>query len=311
MSFESQRPFQLTEPLGLWRPLDLLLAGYTLLSLCVLTVGFLKGVPNCGTHILIDGGVLMAMWGVRRWSRDTSALLPTLLRVAYVPMFYWVFYKQIETLWPVFHSNPLDGLLVPWEARLFGGQPSLSFRARFPWPWLSELFCFAYFAYYFFTPVMGLTALFKRGYVAAEGILFTASLCFFGCYTFFWLFPAVGPHFWFPPHVGPQLYDGYVFNHLLFSLTSGGEIHGAAFPSSHVAVALLLTLSARKTLPGLFPVLALVTALMLPAVVYLRAHYLVDVPFGLATGLVFFWLAPKVQRELARAGHRRIFWRRK
>lgn len=293
-------PFALTEPLGSWRPLDLLLVTYTLLSLLVLTIGCVRGVPNCGPQILVNAAVLASTLLITRWSRNTVSAVFIVLRIAYVPLLYWVFYHQIEILWPVLHGAPLDAPLARLEETLFGLQPSLAFRAALPYPWLSEIFCFAYFAYYFFTPILGFTVLFRRGYLETERIIFAASLCFFACYTFFWLFPTIGPHFWFPPHKGPQLYDGYIFNHLLFFLTSGGEIRGAAFPSSHVAVALLYSLSARRQAPGLFLPLAMITMLMLPAVVYLRAHYVIDVPLGILTGVIVFLCANRVHDALDR-----------
>jgi hypothetical protein len=45
---------------------------------------------------------------------------------------------------------------------------------------------------------------------------------------------------------------------------------------------------ARRALPRLFPALPVITALLLPGVVYLRAHYLVDVPAGLLAGLLAY-----------------------
>ena len=289
------RPFGLTAPLGAWRPVDVLLVAYALLSSLVLGVGLARRVPGCGKQLLVNVAVLAVALLIIRWSRDTANVFPTFLRFAYVPLLYFVFYHQIETLWPVLRAAPLDGGLARMEAGVFGGQPSLLFHPAVPLRWLSELFCFAYFAYYFFSPVVFLTVLYLRGYLVVERVVFATSLCFFSCYALFWLLPTVGPHFWFPPYKGPQLYDGYVFNHLLFFLTSGGEIRGGAFPSSHIAVALLLTLSARRDAPRLFLPLACITALMLPAVVYLRAHYALDVPAGLLFGLLAYVAADKIQ----------------
>lgn len=282
------RPFGLTAPLGTWRPLDLALVAYALLASSVLLVGLARGVPGCAEQLLANAAVLAVALAATRWSRDTFAWVPTLFRFCYVPLLYLVFYRQIETIWPVLRAAPWDAGLAGLEGRLFHGQPSLAFQAAFPSRWLSEIFCFAYFAYYFFTPVVFFAVLHQRGYLAAERIALATSVCFFICYAGFWLFPTVGPHFWFPPYKGPQLYDGYVFNHLLFFLTSSGEIRAGAFPSSHIAVALLLTLSVRREVPRLFVPLAMITALMLPAVVYLRAHYLLDVPAGILTGLFAF-----------------------
>jgi hypothetical protein len=291
------RPFGLTAPLGPWRRLDRLLVGYALLSSMVLGVGLVRGAAGCERQLLANAAVLVAARLITGWSRDTSRLVPVLVRFCYVPVIYWVFYHQIETIWPILRAVPLDAGLARLEGRLFQGQPSLAFSAAFPFRWLSEIFCFAYFAYYFFMPVVFFTVLFRRGYLAAERIALATSLCFFSCYVLFWLFPTVAPHFWFPPHQGPQLYDGYVFNHLLYFLTSGGEIRGGAFPSSHIAVAVLLTLFARRNAPGLFAPLALITTLMLPAVVYLRAHYLLDVPAGILTGLLAFAVTNRIAVE--------------
>lgn len=282
---ERSRPFGLQGPLGLWRPLDRWLAGYA--SLCVLLLGWgwARGRPGLGEQALLDLAILVVATALRRWSRDTRAPLPTFLRLAFVPLCYWTFYHQVQDLWPLFRAAPLDGLLARLDQGLFGCQPSLAFRAALPFRGLSELFCFAYFTYYLFVPVVVLGALFRRGYAAAEHILVATTATFFTCYTFFWLFPTVGPHFWFPPHLGPRLYDGYLFNHLLYFLTGPGEIRGGAFPSSHIAMALLLTLHARRSVPKAWPVLAVITLLMVPAVVYLRAHYAVDVFAGILVGL--------------------------
>jgi hypothetical protein len=261
-----ERPFGLKRPLGAWRAPDAWVAGYALLTLPVLAWGAARGLP-WRTQAAVSLAALAWVLALGRWSRDTRSAALSFLRLFSAPMLYWVFYHQIQSLWPVLRAAPL------------------------PYRWLSELFCFVYFAYYLFVPVVCLTALWTRGYAAAERIILATTGCFFCCYVFFWLFPTVGPHYWFPPGRGPELYQGYVFNHVLFFFTSGGEIRGGAFPSSHIAVALLLTLLARRATPSLFPAMALVTALLLPAVVYLRAHYLVDVPAGLVVGLLAYALA--------------------
>ena len=247
---------------------------------------------------IVAGAVALA-----RWTRDTRAPLASLLRLFYGPLLYWTLYHQVQTLWPVLHQAPLDGALAALEARLWGGQPALAFAAALPSRWLSELFCFAYFAYYFVVPVVGLAALRTRGYATAEGFILAVTVCFLVCYTGFWLAPTVGPHYWFPPGRGPELYRGYLFNHLLFGFTAHGEIRGGACPSSHIAVAFLATLWTRRRAPALFPFLAAITGLMLPAVVYLRAHYLLDVPAGLLVGGLVYrltrreppWIRPENQ----------------
>jgi len=258
------RPFGLSGPLGPWRPLDSWVAGYALLTLPVLALGAARGMPGCRAQAALSLAVLAGVPVLARLSRDTSSRVLTFLRLCCAPLLYWVFYHQIQTLWPVLRAAPLDGTLAALEARLWGLQPSLAMQPWLPWRWLSELFCFAYFAYYLFVPVVCVGTLATRGYAAAERVILATTGCFFACYAFFWLFPTVGPHYWFPPGLGPQLHPGYLFNHVL------------------------VTLMARRALPRLFPALAVITALLLPGVVYLRAHYLVDVPAGLLAGLLAY-----------------------
>ena len=282
----SERPFGLEGPLGPWRPLDAWVAGYALLASLVLGVGAVRGVPGCSTQAGLDLALATGVFGLARCTRATLNAPLTVLRLFYPVLLYLVFYRQVQTLWPVLHSRPLDGILAALELRLWRVQPALAFQPAFPFRWLSELFCLAYFAYYLFVPAVGLTALLTRGYATAERIILGTTRIFLLCYTFFWLLPTVGPHFWFPPGLGPVLYQGYCFNHLLFFFTSGGEIRGGAFPSSHIAVAVALTLFARIDTPRLFPAMAAITLLMLPGVVYLHAHYLLDVPAGLVVGFL-------------------------
>jgi len=290
MAGSERRPFGLEGPLGSWRPLDRWVAGYALLTLPVLALGAARGLP-WRAQTAVSLAALAAVTLLVRWTRDSASAVLTLLRLFCAPLLYWAFYHQIQTLWPVLRPLPLDGTLAALDLRLCGLQPSLALQPLLPQRWLSELFCFAYFAYYLFVPVACLTALATRGYLVAERMILATTGCFFACYTFFWLFPTVGPHFWFPPGLGPQLHPGYLFNHLLNAFTSGGEIRGGAFPSSHIAVAMLLTLLARRNAPALFPAMAVITALLLPGVVYLRAHYLVDVPAGLLVGWLAYVLA--------------------
>ncbi|MBL0313387.1 MAG: hypothetical protein IPP78_11895 [Holophagaceae bacterium] len=143
------RPFGLKEPLGAWRPLDLALVAYAVLASVLLVMGIARGAVGCSQQLLANAVILVVALVAMRWSRDTTAWVPTLLRFCYVPRCYLVFYRQIEIIWPILRAAPLDAGLARLEGRLLHFQPSLAFRAAFPFPWLSEIFCFAYFAYYF------------------------------------------------------------------------------------------------------------------------------------------------------------------
>jgi membrane-associated phospholipid phosphatase len=301
-------PFGLTAPLGAFRLLDAIIAGYVVVVSIPLALGAARGTSGCAQQLSVNLAVLSGLALVCVLSRRSRSWLFAFLRLSYGPSLFAVLYRQTATVWPVLYEQPFDAWLVHVEQVLWGSQPSLVFAQHAPWRWLSELFCAAYYAYYYFIPAMLFTVLLTRGYTTAERVVFSTTLCFLICYTLFWLFPTVAPHYWFPPHAGPQLYQGYLFNHLLFLFTAAGEVPAGAFPSSHIAVALLLTMQASRFAPRLFPFMLAVTVVMCPAVVYLRAHYAVDVPAGILMGTFIAIIADRI--PLARKSRGRQGWGR-
>ena len=293
-------PFMLAAPLGMLRPVDAVIGGYTFLAAIPLVVGAARDLAGCGQQLAINLVALAGLALVCGLSRHTRRWPLALLRLAYGPLLFTIFYRQTASIWPVLYEQPFDAWLVNAEQVFWDGQPSIAFARDAPWPWLSELFCLCYFAYYFFIPAMLFSALLTRGYEAAERVMLVTALCFCFCYTLFWLFPVIGPHYRFAPHDGPQLYQGYLFNHLLFLFTSRGEVMAGAFPSSHIAVAVLLTIQSRRVAPRLFPFMVAVTLLLCPAVVYLKAHYTFDVAAGVVIGITFTVFAEQLERRSGR-----------
>jgi len=293
-SSRSGFPYGLKEPLGAFRPLDAVVVGYLVVATVPLALGAARGVMGSARQLLVNLAALAGVALICTVSRRSQWWFLVLLRLSYGPLLYAVLYRQTATIWPVLYEQPFDGWLVRIEELVWGTQPSLAFAQHFPSPWLSELFCGAYYAYYYFTPAMLFTVVLTRGYASAERVIFTVTLCFCVCYALFWLFPTEAPHYWFPPHSGPRLYQGYVFNHLLFFFTSAGEVPTGAFPSSHLAVATTLTIQAYRFAPRLFPFMLAITVLMCPAIVYLGAHYTVDVPAGILMGLLITAIADRI-----------------
>jgi membrane-associated phospholipid phosphatase len=229
-----------------------------------------------------------AHWGAARdW-------LPLLL----VPLFYW----KVPLLAETFHGGAMfDPLVQRWEAALFGGQPSLTMAARWPWPWLSEPLHAAYLSYYLIIYGPPLLLYLRGRSEDFDRVVFTVMLTFFAHYLFFIYLPVQGPRYLFPPPDGP-LADGLLFQ-WTHRLLEGGSSQGAAFPSSHVGVSVAQTALAARLLPRLFPLLAVLTAGLAIGAVYGGFHYAIDALAGLVLGLVCFAIAPAIAARLG--GERR------
>lgn len=211
-----------------------------------------------------------------------------------MPALYWELPMLNGSVWD---GHFFDGVVQSWEAALFGGQPSATLAARWSWLPLSELLHMAYLAYY---PVIYVfpAVLYARG--AREpfhATVFALMLGFTASYVIFTAFPVQGPRYLFPSPAG-DLSGGW-FYRLTHAVLESGSSQGAAFPSSHAAVALIQTVSAMRYLPRAAPLLALITAGIAIGAVYGGFHYGIDMLAGLLLGLVVAWLSPIVRRSLA------------
>ncbi|GAI04376.1 unnamed protein product, partial [marine sediment metagenome] len=75
----------------------------------------------------------------------------------------------------------------------------------------------------------------------------------------------------------------------LFNNTNLG---GAAFPSSHVALALISFILNWRYNRYLVPAYLPLTILLFISTVYLYAHYFIDIPAGIVAGILLYLLVP-------------------
>lgn len=168
-----------------------------------------------------------------------------------------------------------DPFLVAVEQWAFGFQPSLAFCQRFPDYWMVELMSMAYFSYYFLT--FGLCIyLFLNQSKHLGRIVFIVVTSFILFYSVFIVFPAAGPQFYFPAHQ-TGLPAGGFFQWAVRKVQSLGEGPTAAFPSSHVAMSLIIIWLSYKHARPLFFIFLPLSVLLIFSTVYIKAHYVVDI----------------------------------
>jgi membrane-associated phospholipid phosphatase len=227
-----------------------------------------------------------------RFARFIGDWYPLLL----VPLLY----TELAALNRMVHAGAyFDTLIIGWEAALFGGQPSRDWAAFAPWLWISEPLHAAYLAYYpiIFGPPLVLYLQKRRA--AFEQMVFTVMLVFFAHYLFFIYFPVQGPRYLFPPP-GGELASGW-FYQLAHRLLEAGSSQGAAFPSSHVGIAVAQAMLVARYLPRLSLPFAVTAAALSVGAVYAGFHYATDALAGLILGAAVMLAAPGAYRLLARA----------
>lgn len=205
-----------------------------------------------------------------------------------------------------------DHLFASLDLALFGCQPSLMFGKVCDNMFWRELFCFGYWMFYPMIMIVVTYFFFLRPR-DAERCSFVVVLSFFIYYIVFMFVPVAGPQFYFPvitddlalsgecPNIGDYFdknpvaltaldNDGGLFECLVKWAQSFGERPTAAFPSSHVGIATITIIFARRMGKWFFAGLFVIYLVLCFSTVYIRAHYLVDVIAGAATGFLLYWL---------------------
>jgi membrane-associated phospholipid phosphatase len=220
-------------------------------------------------HVSLLG---VGLWRIRRTRETAFDIWLPLMAVPFL-------YAELPTLMVgPFH----DALIRGWETRLFGVSPAATLAGRLPSMGVSELLHVGYLSYYplIYGPPLLLHIQGRRRELAATvaGLMTTYAVCF----IVFALFPVEGPRYeWGSPAGIP---DGPVRDFTV-SLLRTASSRGAAFPSSHVAVAVAQTVFAFRWQPRIAPFLAIVTGLLAVGAVYGGFHYGVDALAGAALGV--------------------------
>jgi membrane-associated phospholipid phosphatase len=230
------------------------------------------------------------------------------LRHFYPVLLYTGFYRETGELNHLLVPGFLDPFFIRLDARVFGGQPSLAFMTRLPYLSVSELFYAAYFSYYVMIVGIGL-ALFRQSREQFFHYLSVISFAFYVCYLIYIFTPAMGPSVFFPDNGGFQLpadLQPAVQPTFPAAVTAGPfyqimgwvyrtfEAPGAAFPSSHVAIAIATVFFSFRYLRAIRWIHLAVVVLLCLATVYCRYHYAVDVLAGGLTAAVLIPLGNRL-----------------
>ncbi|MCX8042637.1 MAG: phosphatase PAP2 family protein [Desulfobacterota bacterium] len=281
-----------------YRCIDYLTQGY--IGLVGLVIAVFHGDRIAGWQFLCaaHGAVLVGVHGlIRSYSRHPHQWFVRFLRHFYPIILYTGMYRETGALNQIFVSGYLDPVFIRLEEKLFGCQPSLAFALLLPYRWAGELMYGAYFSYYVMIVGVGLALYFRQ----RDGFwhyLTVVSFVFYVCYFIYICLPVIGPRIFYsdvsgyhlPPDVRPaelvplpEHVRNAVFYAVMGVIYDTFEASGAAFPSSHVAVALCTLYFSFQYLRQVRWVHAVFVFLLCCSTVYCRYHYAIDVIAGVAT----------------------------
>ncbi|MCX8157314.1 MAG: phosphatase PAP2 family protein [Verrucomicrobiae bacterium] len=296
-----------------YRFIDYATQGYVALVGLLVLLFHNETVPQWRWLVLGHFGLVAMIHGmiVQEATGRHGALL-RFVRHFYPILLYVPIYNETGHLNQMFARGMLDPWFIRLEEQIFGGQPSLLFMDRLPYLWVSEVFYVAYFSYYLMITGCGL-ALYRQDRRQFFHYISLVSVVFYACFLVYIFLPVVGPRIFYrdfgnfdlPAAVMPAQVPEFpaavqkgLFYQIMAIIYHHFETPGAAFPSSHVAVAVTTLYFSFRYLRAIRWVHAVVVFLLCLSTVYCRYHYAVDVPAGLVMAALMIWAGNRLIRRL-------------
>ncbi len=260
--------------------LDLATGAYAA-SVLSFVLAFRARIDAYPLHAAFDAGVVLAAWLFHKLRRRGDAAAA--LTVWYPILLFTPLYYQTGLLNRILIPRLLDPYFLRLDQAFFGEFPAFPLHRALGGVWFGEFMHLAYLSYYAAIPGVALL-LFVRRRAHFDGFALHLSTLFYFCYAIYILLPVEGP-LWLRPRFfgtrGPLC-------RLVDSLYAAAENPGAAFPSSHVAVAWLVAWWGAREFPRARTAFWTQAALLSLATVYCSFHYAVDVVAGML--LAFAWI---------------------
>jgi membrane-associated phospholipid phosphatase len=223
-------------------------------------------------HALVIAAIVVLVRGRARWPH-AHAWYPLLLPL--------LAFHETALLHDVFVSEWQDRHILAVEAWLFDVPPTVWLQ-QFRRQTFSEMVQFGYLSYFLFLPFLGGVLYLRSNKAPFFGLMAATMLSYVACYVIYLVFPTEGPaHTLRHLHTLP-IPEGPLASLVKFTQQAG--THGNAFPSAHVAGAVVPVIFAAKYAIRYAPLLFACLALMCVGAVYDRYHYASDIAGGLVIG---------------------------
>ena len=268
-----------------------------------MALGFSR-VKDAGIHIpaylSIATAIVLLAWYHRNLDPAkhiaTNKIL-SLVRGLYPVALFGYFFSSGYSVNQIIFTDWLDPFFMGIDKGIFGYLPSLEWGMRYDSFWISELFHFAYFCYY--PMIIGLPVyLYLKKPEGFKELIFNLSFSFYFCYLIFSILPVIGGRYIPEAMELTQLYRAGPFTHIMVFIYRHSNHLGGAFPSSHVAISLVLTVAALRHVRKLGYLFVAITFFLAIATVYCHYHWFIDAVFGVFTGIGVYYLANYIHRKL-------------
>ena len=250
---------------------------------------FRKNLPAAPRYLLIHAcvaaGIVALAWAASQ-SRNSGVHF---LRYWYALPLWTFLFEELTGLVHIIFPNWFDDWLIRFDHALTGVYP-WDWFARFANPALNDFMQFAYLTYFFALVALPAILYARKEHREFWTAMTSMALAHYTVYTIAVFFPIQSPFHAFSA-LEHQVLPGGPATWVINLVERYGRVHGAAFPSAHVAGAFAVLLCAWQYRRWLFWVHLPLFILMVISTVYGRYHYVGDGLAGLLTGAAGFFAA--------------------
>jgi len=264
-----------------------------------LLIFFHKSVKHWLLYVFIHTAIVIIILEIIRFGeKHPQKKAFWFIRTVYpLPLFMYG-WEELAKIVPMFFGNYwATDLIVRWDKLIFGVYPTVWVQKLYQ-PWLNEIMHFNYLGYYSFFFLVPLFLFLKGKKQETFAVISLVTFTYFSNFLLFYIMPTLDPlnvPLLQAQHVKEQV--GYFFAPLNQFIQTHGGIPVAAFPSSHVAGALVWVLTAIRYNKKLgYALLPLAMGIGF-SVVYIQLHHALDPICGYIWGALCFPVALRVIKK--------------
>jgi membrane-associated phospholipid phosphatase len=251
-----------------------------------------RNIPHAGRYFAAHALVATALAClIARAARSRSEFV-RFARHWYPLPLYVFFFEELQGLVHAIFPGWFDRWLVAFDYRLTGVHPSV-WMERFASPSLNDFMQFAYMTYFLNLVILPAILYARRDRLAFWTMMTSTAIANYSIYVIAILLPIESPYYSLASLQTKPL-DGGGCTALIGLIERFGRVHGAAFPSAHVAGSTVAMLAAWRYRRWLFWICSPFFVCTCVATVYGRYHYVADVLAGFAVGAAGFALGTKL-----------------
>lgn len=247
---------------------------------------FHRNIPNAALLFTIHSAVAIGILCLACSAARTKNAVVRFARDWYPLPLYIGFFEELERLVHAIFPGWFDRWLIEFDYAFAGVHPSV-WLARFSSPAMNEFMQFSYMSYFLYLVILPAILYANRDRLAYWTVMVSTAVAHYSVYVIALLLPIQSPYHSLES-LGMKPLPGACFTATIDFIERFARVHGAAFPSAHLAGSMVALLAAYRYRRWLFWVTLPFFASMCVATVYGRYHYVADVLAGIVVGAIGF-----------------------